>query len=326
MMAQPPAPAYAPEGVKERAVLDWDDLKTFLAIARQGSLSAAARSLKVSQTTMGRRLDHLHGRAGAKLLERTPTGFRLTPAGERILDHVARMEQEALALERAIAGEDMRLEGLVRVTTVETFGAHVLTPALAALRARHPGIAVEFITDTRPLSLARREADIAIRLAAFEGHETIVRKIGAMAFGVYAAPAYLAAHGEPDWGQGAIGHALIRLQDDLSTTPEARWFSALAHDGTPSLLANSREVQLRGAVAGLGLGCLPRYLADGMRELVHLATPGPEPVREIWMGVHRDTRATPRIRAVQDAIIRAVEQARPRLLPDNSALDEAKRG
>jgi DNA-binding transcriptional LysR family regulator len=295
-------------------MLDWDDLKTFLAIARHGTLSAAARALKVSQTTMGRRLDHLHGRAGATLLERTPGGYRLTPTGAAVLTDVERMEEAALSLERTITGEDRRLEGLVRVTAVDALAAHVLTPGLAALQARHPAIVVEVITDNRSLSLARREADIAVRLGRFDAQETVVRKVGDMAFAVYAAPAYLEGRGPPDWAAGAPGHRLVRVQDDLLETPDGRWFAERTARAEPALLANSREVQLRGVAAGLGLGHLPCYLAAERPDLVRLDT-GSALVREIWMGVHRDTRHAPRIMAVQEALVGAIAGSRTLLHP-----------
>jgi len=294
-------------------MLDWDDLKTFLAIARHGTLSAAARVLKVSQTTMGRRLDHLHDRAGATLLERTPAGFRLTPTGAAILGDVEQMESAALALERRISGENHRLDGLVRVTSVDALAAHILTPGLQELQAEHPGIVVELITDNRSLSLARREADIAVRLGRFDAHETIVRKIGDMAFAAYAAQSYLDRNAAPDLTQGAIGHHIVRVQDDLLDTPDGRWFAERTARAQPALLANSREVQLRGVEAGLGLGHLPCYLAEN-RGLIRIGS-GPMLTREIWMGVHRDTRHAPRIVAVQDAIVAAIARNRGQLLP-----------
>jgi DNA-binding transcriptional LysR family regulator len=290
-------------------MLDWDDLKTFLAISRHGTLSAAARAMKVSQTTMGRRLDHLHGRAGATLLERTPTGFRLTPTGAAILGEVERMEDAALSLERTITGDDRRLSGLVRVTAVNSLAAHVLTPGLIDLQTRHPGIVVEMITNNRSLSLARREADIAVRLGRFEAHETVVRRVGQMAFAVYAAPAYLDRYGSPDWDTGAPGHRIVRVQDDLLDTPDAQWFSERTTNAEAALLANSREVQLRAVAAGLGLGHLPCYLAAGRTDLIRLET-GPAVIREIWMGVHSDTQHAPRIMAVQEAIIEAIAGSR----------------
>jgi DNA-binding transcriptional LysR family regulator len=295
-------------------MLDWDDLKTYLAIARHGTLSAAARVLKVSQTTMGRRLDNLQARAGVTLLDRTPTGFQLTQTGAAILDQVSRMEEAALALERTISGGDCRLEGVVRITAVEAFAAHILTSGFTPLHDAHPGIVIELIAANRSLSLARREADIAVRLGRFEAHETVVRKIGDMAFAAYAAPDYLDRIGTPDWSKGAIGHRVVRVQDDLLDTPDARWFATRTVAAEPVLLANSREVQLRGVAAGLGFGCLPRYLADSHPGIVPLEA-GPDPTREIWMGVHRDTRHAPRIVAVQDAIVAAVASARSILIP-----------
>jgi DNA-binding transcriptional LysR family regulator len=296
-------------------MLDWDDLKTFLAIARAGTLSAAARASRVSQSTMSRRLDHLHGQAGVSLLERTPSGFRLTATGAAILDQATRMEDAALSLERMIAGGDQRLAGIVRVTSVEAFAAHVLVDGFTALHASQPGLVVEVMTDNRSLSLARREADIAVRLGRFEAHETVVRKIGEMAFGVYAAPDYLDRTGMPDWTAAAGGHRIVRVQDDLLDTPDGRWFALHAAAAEPALFANSREVQLRAVAAGLGLGYLPCYLADPMPGLVRVASPEPLS-REIWMGVHRDTRHAPRIQAVQEAVIDAVHRARERLVPD----------
>jgi len=296
-------------------MLEWDDLRSFLTIARHGNLSAAARVLKVTQTTMGRRLEALHERSGARLLQKTPNGFVLTAAGERVLGAVERMEAKALAVERAISGEDVRLEGRVRIATVEAFAARVLTPILARLHVRHSGIVVELDTDTRSVSLSRREADVAVRLAEFQLHDVVVRRAGAMAFAVYAAPGYLAARGAPDFCAGAPGHARITLQEDLLTMPEASWFTAATTSAETVFLANSRDAQLRVAQAGLGLACLPRYLADGEAGLEHLKTPEPAPSRSIWVGVHADTRHTPRIRTVLEALHDGLRAAAPSLDP-----------
>lgn len=296
--------------------MDWEDLKTFLAVARHGNLSAGARALKVSQTTMGRRLDALHTRIGTTLLLRTPSGFILTAAGEHILAGVERMEAEALNVERTISGEDARLEGLVRITTVEAFGARIVTPALAQLQDSYPAIAIELITGVRSLSLARREADLAIRLAPFEQQEAIVRRVADMAFGLYASEAYLETHGSPDWSRGAPGHRLIALQDDLAGLPEALWLQEIANAATRSLQANSRDVQVHACMAGLGLACLPRYLADDQPQITLMTPPIAPPLRGIWLGVHKDLQLTPRIRVVRDAVIAEIKANGSRLAPD----------
>ncbi len=303
---------------KRRGMMDWEDLKTFLAVARHGNLSAGARSLGVSQTTMARRLDGLHRKLGVRLLTRTPEGFRLTPAGERILPRIERMEGEALSVERAISGEDERLEGLVRITSVDAFAARILAPGLARLGAAHPGIAIELITDVRSFSLARREADIAIRLAPFEQQEAVVRRVADMAFGLYASADYVSAFGEPDWslqGQQGQGHRLISVQDSLASLPEAQWLADLAPAAVAALLANSRQVQLEACAAGVGLACLPRYLADDAPSLTRLQTPTSPPERGIWIGVHQDLRDTPRIRAVLEVLGNEIAASKTRLNP-----------
>jgi DNA-binding transcriptional LysR family regulator len=279
-------------------LVNWEDLKAFLAIARDGNLSAAGRTMKVSQTTMGRRLALMERRLGAKLLQRTPSGFVLTPSGEHILANVERMEAEALAAERAVSGRDVRLEGLVRITTVESFGARILAPALVPLHLKHPKIVLEVITGSGSLSLARREADIAVRLAPFTEQEAVAQRIGEMAYGLYASPAYLAQYGEPDWSRDAEGHHVIALRDDLAALPEAQWLREAAAMASECIRSSSRGIQLSTCAAGLGLACLPRFFADPEPGLVRLKPPTSPPTRGIWLGVHRDLRHTPRVRAV----------------------------
>lgn len=297
-------------------MLDWDDLRTFLAIARAGTLSGAARTLRVSQPTMGRRLTGLQQRAGVRLLQRTPAGFRLTEAGERILAAVERMEAEALAVERAVSGEDVRLEGVVRLTAVGSFGVQLLTPLLAKVRRAHPGIAIELVVDARALSLARREADIAVRLARFDGHEIVARKLGEVAFALYASPDYLARAGPFQVRQLGAGHAIVTVQDDQAGLPESAWLGRVAADAAVALRSNSRAVQMMAARAGMGLACLPRAFADPIDGLVRVPVPADSPPRrELWAGVHRDMRRNPRIRAVLDTIYAGFAAAADQLDP-----------
>jgi DNA-binding transcriptional LysR family regulator len=295
-------------------MLAWDDLQTFLTIARHRTLSAAARALHVQQTTMGRRLAALEERAGARLLDKTPGGFVLTPAGEAILGNVERIEAETLAVERRITGRDVRLEGTVRVTSVEILAEDVLTPAFAAFRDTHPGIVVELISEARNLSLTRREADIALRLVRLTQNDLAVRKVGSLGAGVYASPAYLARHGMPDFATGAPGHATILNPMDTTPYPEIAWFDALTHAATPALRHNSRHGQMLAAEAGIGLAMLSRLIGD-RPGLVRLPTPTPAPTREIHLAVHNDIRHTPRIRAVTEFIAATIRANAQRLDP-----------
>jgi len=295
-------------------MLDWDDLRTFLLVARHGTLSAAARAAGVRQPTMGRRLAALERRAGARLLQKTPHGYTPTAAGEAILGNAERIEAEALAVERRISGRDVRLEGVVRVTSVESIAAEILMPALADLRQRHPGISVEVVADTRNLSLTRREADVAIRMARIDQHDLAVRRIGTVTFGLYASPGYLERHGPPDFAAGGAGHGLILTHDELLGLPEMAWLRTALPLAAPALRSNTRYVQREAARAGIGLACLARYLGDA-GGLIRLAPPTLPPPREMWLAVHADIRHMPRIRAVTEALAAGVRARADVLAP-----------
>jgi DNA-binding transcriptional LysR family regulator len=296
-------------------MLDWDHLQSFLAISRHGNLSAAARALRVTQTTMGRRLEALHAKAGVRLLQKTPEGFVLTQAGERVLASVERIETEALSVERAITGEDERIAGEVRITTVDSFGAKIVIPILQKLSESQPELQIELIADVRSLSLSRREADIAIRLAEFQQHEVVVRHVADMAFGLYASHSYLERYGTPDFNNGCADHAVIALQQDLALVPEAKRLAQVAPDATVTLRSNSREIQLQAARTGYGIAFLPCYLATDFEDLIELAPPGGRVIRGLWLGVHRDTRHVPRIRLVLDHLTKGLKTNAPQLMP-----------
>lgn len=282
-------------------MLEWDDLRTFLAIARSRTLSGGARELGVRQSTMSRRLDALEGRAGVKLLQKTPTGFLLTEAGDAALGHVERMEQEALAVELTVAGRDARLEGSVRLTTVGSLAVSLLPPVLAAFRARYPGITIEVLTENHVLSLSRREADLSLWPERPQGNELIARKILDVTYGLYASPDYLAGRGAPDLDRGARGHSIIVRDEAGMGLPEMVWLSSLATEATIALRSINTALHVASAVAGIGLAALPDRLASRVK-LVGLDVPGPKPRRELWLAVHHDTSSAPRIRALMDAL------------------------
>ena len=146
--------------------MDWSDLKIFLAVARAGTLGAAARQVGQTQPTLGRRL--LEQALGQSLFQRTSGGFVLTDEGQAVLAHAERMEEEALGIARQVSGQPDRLSGFLRLSASEWFGTYVLTPVLAEFSRRHPDVAIELVTDTRLYSLSRREADLVFRIGAFD--------------------------------------------------------------------------------------------------------------------------------------------------------------
>ena len=237
-----------------------------------------------------------------RLLHRTPDGYRLTLAGESVRAQAERVEAEALTVERTVGGQDAKLEGVVRVTCTETLAVHVLAPCFIALQHHHPEILVELVPNPAEVSLSMREADIAVCLSPSERNELVVRRVGRMAFGLYASPLYLQRHGEPDFAAGCAGHRLMSSLDDVDGDDQGRWLAGLASRARPGLQTSSHEALVVAARSGGGLACLARFRADPDPALRMLATPTPAPPADICILVHRDSRGTPRIRATSSAI------------------------
>jgi DNA-binding transcriptional LysR family regulator len=289
-----------------RTMLDWDDLRFFLAIARHRTLAVAAKHLHVTQSTVGRRLTSLQAGMGVRLLQRTADGYVLTLAGESIRAHVERVEVEALSVEHAVAGHDVRLEGVVRVSSSQLVMSHLLAPCFAALHALHPGILIEAHPSLSGEPLATHDVDVAVRLRRFEHHDVVARNIGTIAFGLYGCITYIARRGEPDVESGCPGHQLIGLLSDDEISAQSAWLAENAGHAQVVLKADSYETQYWAAACGGGLALLPRFRADAEPSLRQVRTPTPIPSAEIWLGVHRENRATPRVRTVLNCVSDAV--------------------
>lgn len=296
-------------------MLDWDDLRYFLAVAREGSLSAAAHALGVTQPTVGRRMTALQRRLGAKLFSPTATGQLLSSSGRRLLPHAERMEVEGLAAERATSGRDAGLRGRVRVTASEWLIGAVLGPMLRPFIALHPELELELVADVRHLSLPRGEADVAIRPSRFEQQEVIQREVAVVAFGLYASDGYLLERGTPDFAEQCAGHRLIAMSESLTKVPDVAWLPQVAARAGIVVRTNGREPMARMAAAGIGIACLPRFLGDATPNLRHLPTPSPAPERQLWLGSHRDVRAVPRVRASLAFLTEGFGRLRPALCP-----------
>jgi len=281
----------------------WDDARFLLAVHRCSSLSAAARTLGVNQSTVGRRLRALEEALGVRLFLETSDGFVASPLGERLIGHAARMEDEALALERAATGADSRLSGSVRITSADTLSVRVIAPLLAGLHQRFPGLDFELVADTRTYSLTKREADIGIRTARPKEARVVMRRICAFASTLYASPEYLERHGRPREGELAK-HTFIGVEDP--SWQEARWLSRVAPGARVVLETNSTLAQLVATRAGMGLGILPCYVGDAEADLVRVLPPDKGVVRELVVVFHRDLRDTPRIRACADYLVESL--------------------
>jgi DNA-binding transcriptional LysR family regulator len=296
-------------------MLDWDDIRYFLAVSREGSLSAAARTLGVAQPTVGRRITALQRRLGAKLFIPVATGQALSASGRRLLPHAERMEVEGLAAERVTSGRDAGLRGRVRVTASEWLIGAVLGPMLRPFVERYPELELELLADTRHLSLTRRDADVAIRPSRFEQQEVVQREVAVVAFGLYASDAYLAQLGTPDFGRRCEGHRLIAMSEALTKIPDVDWLPELTTKAKVVVRTNGREPMARMAAVGIGMACLPRFLGDATPDLRLLPAPSAGPKRQLWLGSHRDVRAVPRVKATIAFLTEGLARLRPAFDP-----------
>ncbi|SAK86217.1 LysR family transcriptional regulator [Caballeronia pedi] len=283
---------------------DWNELRLVLAIQRDGSLTAASETLGIDHSTAYRRLKALETQLGARLFERLPGGvYQPTEAGARIAAGAERMEDEFLALGRDVVGGDHRLSGRLRVTSSETLAYSQLTTHLAAFRRAHPGIVVELSIENRVLSLARREADIALRPVRPKEGELWGKKLAGVAWGWYAAPSYVAEKGALSRSQKLDGHALIGWDEAASGIRAAQWLALNAASASVVYRTNSLVNQLIAARAGVGLALLPCYLGDSDTGVARVAAnPVAELEGELWIVTHADLRKTARVRAFFDVV------------------------
>ena len=298
-------------------MLDWDDLRYFLSIARLGNLSAAAKELRVAQSTVGRRLASLEASLGVRLLNRTPNGYVSTAAGQEVLAKAEQIQAEALSLERDVGSRDTAIAGLVRVTCTESVASHIIAPFFSDLHRKHPDIVVELIPDARELSLSMREADIALRLTQSNRHDLMTRRVGTLGFSLYASAGYLDQHGSLNVEDGLLGHHLVTQQDDIQDSEQTGWFAALAHEAKVSLRTSSHEAAVVAAVHGAGIACLARFRADQEPKLVQLPTPSPVPTTGLWLVLHKDNRSNARIRAILTLIADGIRSAASTLHPSD---------
>ena len=293
-------------------MLDWDDMRVFLAVHRSVTLAAAGTSLGINATTVGRRLNTLEEQAGARLFDRTPDGYIATLAGRDLLPAAERMEAEMLAVERQIVGADKRPAGVVRVATTEMLATRIIATALPRFRDQYPEISLDLQCSNRPVLLGRREADIALRLS--KPHEPCVvsRKLARIHLGLYASPAYLAAHGSPAEPDRQLdGKHAILFADTHTFALENGWFSERLGKARIVLRSDSVSAAYAACAAGLGIALLPRVVAGSDPDLVLLATStSPEP-RVIYQIVHEDLVSSARIDAVRQFLAEVFREPEP---------------
>jgi DNA-binding transcriptional LysR family regulator len=293
-------------------MFDWDDLQHFLAVARFGSTTAAARTLKVDQSTVQRRLAELERRIGQALVERRPTGYRLTSFGEQLLPHAQRVEESVRALEQVVQSSARELTGVVRVTCPEPIVYRISqSPLLERFRARHPRLQIEFLMSDRYLDLGKGEADVALRSGDTTDNQLVGRKIGDSLWAVYGSRLYVQQHGSPQRVEDLHQHALIGLDEAMAGHRAAAWLRQAAPNARRVASADSVLGLVSSAKAGVGLAPLPTALGDAEPELVRVLGPIAE-LSRIWrILTTKQLRRTPRVAAFFDFMVSEVDALRP---------------
>jgi DNA-binding transcriptional LysR family regulator len=279
--------------------MEWDDFKHFLVVARSGSLSEAARVLKTSPATVGRRIAALEDRLGARLFDRGQTGYALTESGEAIRLKAEDVEEAVLSVEREAFGRDLRATGKVRVATAEDIATFVIVPRLPEFQRTYPGIVLEIVAGWDVANLTRREADIAIRTVRPTQGNVVIRQVGVWNCAVYVAKAY-AAKRDLKLGLNDFRDIDVITWTEESSFRGGNWFDDHARDAPVVLAANSRHIQYAACKAGLGAAILPCLAADRDPDLIRLLPP--ERVRsvDLWLVAHQDLVRMARVRAVLD--------------------------
>lgn len=287
--------------------MDWNDLRLVLAVAREGTLSGAARSLHVTHSTVFRRLGVIEQDLGVRLFERFRDGYSATPAGETVAEVAARFADDFVALERRLSGQDLRPSGPVRITTTDTI-CTLLMRHVPALRAAHPEVRLEITISNAMANLTRREADVAIRPIP-EPPETLVgRRVAGIAHAIYGAPAYLSRHGRSN---DRTSHEWVGLDDSLASTVIGRWMRENVRDAQIVLRVDALPALRDAACAGIGVALLPCYLGDLSGQLRRTSPAAvPEVHSALWLLTHSDLKRTARIRAVMDFFAIAIGSER----------------
>jgi DNA-binding transcriptional LysR family regulator len=276
----------------------WELYRSFLAVAREKSLSAAARSLSLTQPTIGRHIDALEAALGVSLFTRSQAGLFATPGATALVPYAEAMASAASAFKRAASAEADEERGAVRITASEMIGVEVLPQALTAFRELHPRIDLEVVLSNRSEDLLRRQVDIAVRMVKPTQSALMARKIGRLQLGLHADAGYLKTHGTPRSLEELRAHPLI----GFDSAPSVRRLPALGMTLTRDLFAfrcDSDVGQYAALRAGFGIGVCQVALAK--RDKLVSVLPGLLRFElDVWIVMHEDLKSSKRMRLMFD--------------------------
>lgn len=289
---------------------DWNDLRFFLELSRQGKLVRAATRLHVDHTTVSRRITALEKQLDVRLFDKSPRGYQLTDAGLRLLPLAEEIEARSNRLYQDIAGKDARLSGTVRVSAPEALGSQVIAPRVAEFRHEHPDIEIELVAETRRMSLSKREADIAINLARPESGRLIAWKLCDYRLKLYGAEGYLKTHPTIANVEDLAAHAFVSYIDDLIEMPELRFFESTIKNAHVVFRSTNVTAQFNAILQGTGLGLVHCFMAQNQPRLQMILPKEISVERSYWLLVHEDLRHVARVDAVCGFLTRVLRENR----------------
>ncbi len=295
--------------------MNWDNVKIFLALVREGSVRAAGAKLDISHATVARRINGFEAKLGVRLFDRLPNGLAMTVAGEELLQSALKVEEEMNAIERRISGQDTRLQGNIRVTMPDVMATHLIMPDLVEFTRQYPDIDLEIIVSYAFFDLSQRQADVAIRFVRHDklppeylvGHRLVT-----YAKAIYASQQYLQEFdlnsnsskarwiGWGDLDLRGVNSKILRCPDWVKQTDYAY---LPVYNSLDSVL-----LQLEAVKQGMGMAMLPCFLGDKESSLVRLPPGIAEPAYDIWLLTHPDLRDTARLRIFRQFISQAVKK------------------
>jgi len=291
---------------------DWNDLRYFLELSRQGKLVRAAARLHVDHTTVSRRITALEKQLDVRLFDKSPHGYQLTDAGLRLLPLAEQIETRSNQLYQDIAGKDARLGGTVRVAAPEALGSQVIARHVAEFCREHPDIEIELVAETRRMSLSKREADIAISFSRPESGRLIAWKLCDYRLRLYATRDYLANHPPINCVEDLSQHGFVSYIEDLIEMPELRFFDNTIKNAHVVFRSTNVSAQYNAILDGIGLGMVHCFMAQRESSLQVVLADEISVERTYWLVVHEDLRHVARVDAVCKFLTR--------ILSENSSL------
>ena len=281
--------------------MDWNDLRYFLEVSRAGTTLGASRKLRVSQSTVARRIAALEEALGVQLFEKLQSGYVLTDAGSALLPSAEQAETSIKGFAATAEANRRELSGVVKLATNETFAAHFLMQALKEFRNTYPKVRLEVVTGDRFHDLGKGEADIAVRAGNRpDQNELVGKRVATDIWSLYCSRDYAAAHGVPANESELKGHSFITIDPAVFSGPTMDWVAAHIPDDAVVLRQNSIAGLVTGIQSGFGISLMSDFLFEGRSDVVKCFTPEISEPAEVWLVTHERLRHLPRIRAVMD--------------------------